>query len=227
MKTKICSKCNIEKDISEFGKRKDRPIGFTSKCLECRNEQYKEYYKNNRQKELNRGNKYKSENHKDVLKKNKKWREENPEYQSNYSQNNKEKINTRKRKYEKTNRITDPLYKLRKCVRTRLSEFLKTKNIRKKSKTFDIIGCSPIELKEHLEKQFTERMTWENHGFYGWHIDHKIPLDAGKTEEEIYKLSHYTNLQPLWGDMNIKKGRKIIHPYSECYLNDDHHILQN
>jgi hypothetical protein len=70
-------------------------------------------------------------------------------------------------------------------------------------------------------------MSWENYGFYGWHIDHKIPLDAGKTEEEIYKLCHFTNLQPLWGDINIKKGKKIIYPYSECHLNDDHRITQN
>ena len=78
-----------------------------------------------------------------------------------------------------------------------------------KNKTFEIIGCSKEFLKEHLEKQFTDGMTWENYGFYGWHIDHIIPLSSGKNEDEIYKLCHYTNLQPLWWFDNLSKGSKI------------------
>jgi len=53
-------------------------------------------------------------------------------------------------------------------------------------------------------------MSWENYGRNGWHVDHIIPLSSAKTEEEIYKLCHYTNLQPLWEVDNIKKGNKII-----------------
>jgi hypothetical protein len=53
-------------------------------------------------------------------------------------------------------------------------------------------------------------MSWDNYGFYGWHIDHVIPLSSAKTEEEVYKLCHYTNLQPLWAEDNLKKGSKII-----------------
>jgi hypothetical protein len=53
-------------------------------------------------------------------------------------------------------------------------------------------------------------MNWENYGQFGWHVDHIIPLSSAKTEEEIYKLSHYTNLQPLWAQDNLKKGNKIL-----------------
>jgi hypothetical protein len=63
-------------------------------------------------------------------------------------------------------------------------------------------------LKKHLEIQFIEGMSWENQG--KWHIDHKIPLSSAKTEEEVYKLCHYTNLQPLWAEDNLKKGSKIL-----------------
>ena len=57
-------------------------------------------------------------------------------------------------------------------------------------------------------------MTWENRGLYngdfdfGWDIDHVIPLSSTKTEEELIKLNHYTNLQPLCSKVNrdIKKN---------------------
>ena len=53
-------------------------------------------------------------------------------------------------------------------------------------------------------------MAWENYGYYGWHIDHIIPLSSAKTEEELYKLSHFTNLQPMGASDNRKKGAKIL-----------------
>ena len=51
-------------------------------------------------------------------------------------------------------------------------------------------------------------MSWENQG--KWHIDHITPLSSAKTEEEVYRLCHYTNLQPLWAEDNLKKGSKIL-----------------
>ena len=81
----------------------------------------------------------------------------------------------------------------------------------KDNPTFDIIGCTPQFLKEYLEKQFTKDMSWENHGLFGWHIDHIIPLSSANTEEELYKLCHYTNLQPLWAKDNLAKSNKL--PY--------------
>ena len=81
--------------------------------------------------------------------------------------------------------------------------------ISKKNKTFDIVGCSPEFLKQHLEKQFTKGMSWELLGQH-IHIDHIIPLSSAKTEDELYKLCHYENLQPLWAEDNLKKSNKII-----------------
>ena len=51
-------------------------------------------------------------------------------------------------------------------------------------------------------------MTLENHG--EWHIDHIIPLATANTYEEVIKLNHYTNLQPLWAKDNLSKGSKIL-----------------
>jgi hypothetical protein len=50
-------------------------------------------------------------------------------------------------------------------------------------------------------------MNWDNYG--DWHLDHIIPLCEAKTEEELFKLNHYTNLQPLWAEDNLKKNRKL------------------
>ena len=72
----------------------------------------------------------------------------------------------------------------------------------------EMLGCTPEELRDHLQSQFTEGMTLENHG--EWHIDHIIPLASANTEEEIVKLCHYTNLQPLWAEDNLSKSDKII-----------------
>ena len=105
---------------------------------------------------------------------------------------------------------TNPTYKIANAVRRRLGEYLRLKGLTKKNKTFTIVGCTPAELKIHLEKQFKPGMTWWNHTPKGWHIDHIIPLASAETIEETEKLSHYTNLQPMWAKENMKKGNKII-----------------
>jgi hypothetical protein len=53
-------------------------------------------------------------------------------------------------------------------------------------------------------------MTWENWSPTGWHVDHIIPLSSGKTESELLKLNHYTNLKPLWAKDNLAKSNKIL-----------------
>ena len=89
----------------------------------------------------------------------------------------------------------DPEYKLVRSLRRRLYNYIKQNSYSKKS-TIKYIGCSPEQLKIHIQSQFKDGMTWENYGYYGWHIDHKIPLASHKNEDELYLLCHYSNLQP-------------------------------
>ena len=74
----------------------------------------------------------------------------------------------------------------------------------------DLLGA-PIELvRAHIESQFKEGMTWENHGVHGWHIDHVKPLASFDLTdpEQLKQAAHYTNLAPLWAYDNWSKGAK-------------------
>lgn len=207
MGTKVCSKCKEEKNIDDFGKDSTRPKGISYLCKICLIDKSNKYREKNREKVLQSNKDYKVKN-KESIKQKRKIRDKInnvklSEYRKKYSQQNKDKINDwYKFEYQK-----NILYRIGKMVRSRIYNYV-NKNNNKTYKTFDIVGCSPEFVKEHLEKQFIEGMTWENQG--KWHIDHIIQLSSAKTEEEVYKLCHYTNLQPLWAEDNLKKGSKII-----------------
>ena len=219
MESKVCSKCKQEKKVCEFGNSKSSKDGLLYCCKKCNNKRSVEYRKNNPEKVLEITRNWTAKNPEWVYNRHKKWRDENrelaneikrdwlnknPEKRKQYRENYK----PRKREQRKERRNTDPIFNLTNRMRGRLRKYLIILNISKKNKTFEIVGCSPQFLKEHLEKQFVDGMTWENRS--EWHIDHKIPLSSAKTEEELYKLCHYTNLQPLWAEENMKKSNKII-----------------
>lgn len=201
-----CNICNQDKEISQFHKWKHGPDGLKRECKECRKNETKAYYLKNSESIKLKSSDYRKNNPEKVK-----------EVKKRIYERNKESILLTNKKYRTKNRKiitsknlerrkTDPIHKLKYLMNTRLLVFLKSKNITKKNKTFNIVGCTPNELKTHLESKFVDGMSWDNQG--KWHIDHKIPLSSAKNEEEIYKLCHYSNLQPLWAIDNIKKGNK-------------------
>ncbi len=125
-----------------------------------------------------------------------------------YSKTNKEKVNKARALKTKNN----PIFKLRLRISCRVKEIFRRKNFKKNKKYKEYIGCTPQQLYKHITKQFKDGMSWDNYGINGWHIDHIIPLCLAKTEEDVYKLSHYSNLQPLWAEENLKKGGKYEAP---------------
>ena len=205
METKICSKCKEEKGVCEFRKDKQKKDGLYPSCKDC----CKLHREQNITFFLEKSKKWYNNNCIESNKKSLEWNQKNPE-SFKQSQKNWEKINRKNRnKYSVNKRKNNPIVKLSENVRTRIRVFLSLNNIIKKNKTFDIVGCSPEFLKEYLEQKFTEGMSWELMGQH-IHIDHIIPLSSANTEEEVYKLCHYTNLQPLWAEDNLKKGSKIL-----------------
>ena len=133
----------------------------------------------------------------------------------NYNQLNKEYINKRTVSYAKNRYKNDPIFKINMRMRYRLWEAIKSQNIKKDFKTGNItnlIGCSPIYLKQYIEFKFQPGMNWDNYGIFGWHIDHIKPCNNFDLtiEEERKKCFHYTNLQPLWASDNLSKGGKYL-----------------
>ena len=90
---------------------------------------------------------------------------------------------------------------------------MKENNVEKNKHYFDILKYTPEELISHLEKQFTDSMTWENYG--EWHVDHRMPISSfffeSVDDDSFMKCWSLDNLQPMWGKENITKGDKIIY----------------
>ena len=157
------------------------------------------------------------DNNKEYLSnKSKKWTEENKEhrkqYLKEYREKNIDKIRKTKRDYERNRKSTDPLYKLISNFRTAIYQVLKESNVEKNKSYFDILGYTPEELIIHLEKQFKDDMTWDNYGV--WHVDHKLPITSFDIQEmgdeEFMKCWCLDNLQPMWGEENIRKSNKLF-----------------
>jgi len=142
-----------------------------------------------------------------------------------YNLNNPDKVKNSKKKWKIDNkeshvrssvrstnsrRKKDPVFRLIGNFRRRTMIYLKQMNFKKDSSIFKMIGCTPDEFRKYLEGKFLDGMSWDNYGMYGWHVDHIIPISSAKTLEEIKKLSHYTNFQPLWAKDNREKSNKII-----------------
>jgi hypothetical protein len=208
---KICNKCGIKKDVSDFYKRNGRGdglAGFTHRCKFCAKKTSREYLSATKKEYMK---KYR-EKHRDKLNEySKNWRYENEdkmkEQRKLYYQENKEDIVKKNYEYCKNRKKSDSLYKLSIGIRSLILISFKNQFTTKSKKTVEILDCSFEEFKLHLESQFDDKMNWENQGTY-WHMDHIIPISSAETEEDVYRLNHYTNFQPLYWLDNLKKSNK-------------------
>jgi hypothetical protein len=101
--SKVCSKCNIEKLISEFGKAKQNKDGLNRACKQCRAVYNREYYKNNKENISNWGRDYYRLNKKKMGEYNKEYRRDNKDSlkvkSDDYYELNREKILKQKQEY--------------------------------------------------------------------------------------------------------------------------------
>jgi hypothetical protein len=176
---------------------------------------HKEHYQKNKDKILNYAKEYRDQNKKTISDLKKEHRKNNKEKiylrDKKYRENNREKISKNKLKYYYYKTKTDHLFKFKNSVRGNITtSFKRGYNglFIKKYSTETILGCTIEEFKIYIQAQFKKGMSFNNHG--EWHLDHIIPIAIAQSEEDIIKLNHYTNFQPLWAEENIKKGATIV-----------------
>ena len=222
MKTKVCTTCRIEKEISGFHKKKDTKDGIKSQCKVCISECSKEHYQKNREKIIERQKGYSQRPGMKELKKEydkeyaqrpevkERRKEYKKEYNKEYNQRPEVKKHTNevKKEYRKKRYHSDLNYKMAAILRTRVQNALNGKT--KSASTLELLGCTVEFLKEYLASQFQEGMSWDNYSFEVWHIDHIRPCASFdlKDPEQQKQCFHYTNLQPLWAFENMSKGAK-------------------
>lgn len=131
-----------------------------------------------------------------------------------YNAKNRNKINIRRRQWIESN----PSIKLKVTMSAAISTSLKgNKNGRHWEQ---LVGYTLKQLKKHLEKLFTEDMSWSNYG--KWHIEHKIPISVfnfTKPEHRDFKRCWaLSNLQPMWALDNFAKGAKLTKHFQPSLL---------
>lgn len=166
-------------------------------------EYFEKYAKENKEKITEYKKEHYIKNKEKIKESSKKWANDNPD-----------KVKELRKNWKKKKIDTDPFFKITYRFSNKIRKLLKKNGYTKSTKTIDILGCSLSEFKTHLESNFEDWMCWDNYGLYngelnyGWDIDHIVPSSSANTEEEVVKLNHYTNLQPLCSYTNrvIKKN---------------------
>lgn len=208
-----CARININRN------RKENPVRTKLQ----RKKDGEKYYKKNKKKILENSKKYhliNKERFKDYYSN---WHREN--YKKNkesitarnkeYIKNNKAKVRNRLNINRRKKRAEDPTFKIIDNLRRRINQSIRHSKYEKTSSARELVGCSIKDLKIHLEKLWQPGMSWKNYNYYGWHIDHKLPVYHFKTKYDFSdpeiqkKCFYYKNLQPMWAKDNLKKSSKL------------------
>lgn len=207
---KICTCCFIKKPLEEFCRHYKYKNNRSYRCLDCARKEGVQRYAKMTEEE----------------------RQAQVQKSSEYQKNNPDK---KIECYKKA--IQNPLHKVQANLRKSLTKTVQNMvkdaqlKIQKPHTTIKQIGCSKEELKVYIESKFQPGMTWENYGpgyeiengkpkrdvrgniilKKQWHMDHVRPVsDFDFTKvESLFEVNHYTNLQPLWAEDNLRKQAKV------------------
>lgn len=214
------------KNIYCKGCELERAKKYRENNREKANESSKNYRKNNPEKYKQSIKKYleknpnmSSKNRSEVYRQDPEFRKNENEKRKIYYQNNLDLERERRKKYYHNNKEqcrkkndiwrkeklkNDGFFRMKRRLRDRIRDYMKGVSIGKKTK--EIVGLDYEDFKNYIYSKFTEGMSWDNYG--DWHLDHIKPLCLSENYEDLIRLNHYTNLQPLWAEDNLKKNRK-------------------
>lgn len=196
---KTCSECKKSKSEDSFyiDYRNPEQPGLKSQCKMCNYSGHRRWKKNNlasAQESARRwykGNKVKA--HSATCK----WKKENPE-----------KSRVILNRYRSKRVLIDPGFRLRMRLRTRINMAVRAQDGKKAFRTIELLGCSIEHLRLWITFYFRPGMSWSNYG--EWQIDHQRPCASFDLTDPTQQKEcfHYTNLQPLWAEDNLRKGDK-------------------
>ena len=183
METNTCIKCRSTKPIEDFVWRADRNK-YRNICKSCANVHTSQYVKHRR----NTDNKFveHTRNYHNAYDRRPENRAKQRAYQRAYQKTPKHRewLN----QYRRERLQSDPLFALISRTRNRIRSGLKSKRGYKTNSTVQLIGCSFAFLKEWLGIITAQQLKTHE-------IDHICPLSQARTQEEVEKLCHYTNLK--------------------------------
>lgn len=200
---KICPKCGVEKLTTEFSNHKLKKDGLQATCkacllgarrIWCKNnaetlkEKRAEYWIANRDRlrDLRKKRNYYSRDKEGFKKRQKRW-----------NAAHKDQVRSARKMYIRNKRSTDPLFLAASRIRARIGLAFARGGYKKRSRSFELIGCSMEDLLIKFGVHQIPR---------GYHIDHIVPMAQAKTIEEVEKLCHHRNLQLLIAADNITKS---------------------
>lgn len=184
---KTCTKCKQEKDESEFYRK--TPTRLYSICKTCNNIRTAKWKKVNTDSTSKTFKKYYYSHREAMHKRARK-----------YKDTHKEQVMARTYIYYKKRRREDALFIVKGRVSRRITGFLRSVfGVSKSTVTHKVLGCTGTELLAHLGISSIEELD-------GNHVDHICPLSRAFTEDEVYKLNHYSNLRIISAADNLAKS---------------------
>ena len=234
---KICSKCNIKKNASEFYTRSKSRDGLRSQCKNCeknyfeqnkieRAKKQKIYDLAHKEERVEYLKKYRLSNKDKIASSNANYRslhkKEHAVYGLEYRRLNKAEISARNKKYYELNKekiytrnkikSQDPCVRARRAMRNSVNRVFYNTQFKKLYNTRLLIGIDIDKFISYIESMFLPGMTWGNRGKV-WHIDHIIPctyFDLTNKDQQL-KCCNYTNLQPLYATtfIAIQNGESV------------------
>ena len=211
------SKVYRDNNVETYKKKKQKYYQKNKDEVLKRNKEWRE---NNKTWIKDYNTKYQIEKKELIKKRRSKYREKNKETLNNSTKKwiiiNHERYLLKKREYRKSeiglkkkrewHHRTKDKYNHLYAWRALLHNALKRFGTKKQDTTIKLLGYSATDLKNHIENQFEEGMTWDNWG--EWHIDHKRPVINFDKNEKQSVVNALDNLQPLWAHENLSKNKK-------------------